>query len=385
MILRIINFFATKTRRREGAQENFFALLFAFVSSWQILSHILNLFLSPIVHSTFVIEVIFNIEKKLWRDKYICMSNFANMSPAFEREKNIKAATYTAIVCAMLFIIFFFAKWTLPQIIQPPLQEGIEVNLGYSDQGSGTVAPQAPGEPAAAKEENVSPPAAAKPQPIGTEENIKGDENEADDAPAVNKTTKPVVKHTTEPKTTPVKPRENIKPVVRSAPAKTRANTQPVSNPAPAPPRPKALYKGGSNNGSGGNGADSYNGVSNQGIAGGRGDQGNPNGNPNSDSYKGNASSGNSGVRIRSGLSGRRFTRLPSFEDDFNENAKVAVDIRVDKSGNVIAAVVNPRGTTTTNGTIRSIATRKAMQLKLNAGEEDEQTGTILFDFKLKG
>jgi len=62
----------------------------------------------------------------------------------------------------------------------------------------------------------------------------------------------------------------------------------------------------------------------------------------------------------------------------------VAVDIRVDKNGSVIAAVVNPRGTTTTNGTIRSIATRKAMQLKLNAGE-DEQTGTILFDFKLKG
>lgn len=307
------------------------------------------------------------------------------MSPAFEREKNIKAATYTAIICALLFIIFFFAKWTLPQITQPPLQEGIEVNLGNSDQGVGDVAPQVPGEPAAAKEESTSPPPAAKPQPTAAEENINGDENEADDAPVVNKTTKPVVKHTTTPKEKPVKPRETTKQVVRSTPARTQPNAQPVTNPTPAPPRPKAIYKGGSGNGAGGNGADSYNGVRNQGIAGGRGDQGNPNGNPNSDSYKGNASSGNSGVRIRSGLNGRRFTRLPSFEDDFNENAKVAVDIRVDKSGNVTSAVVNPRGTTTTNATIRSIATRKAMQLKLNAGEEDEQTGTILFDFKLKG
>ncbi len=314
------------------------------------------------------------------------MSNFANMSPAFEREKNIKAATYTAIVCTMLLIIFFFAKWTLPQIVQPPLQEGIEVNLGDNDEGSGDVAPQVPGEPAAAKEENASPPPpATRSQPPEQEENINGDENEADDAPVVNKTIKPVEKHTTAPKTTPVKQRENTPPVVRSTPAKTQAHTQPVLNPAPAPPKAKALYKGGSGNGAGGNGADTYNGVRNQGTAGGRGDQGNPNGNPNSDSYKGNASSGNSGVRIRSGLSGRRFTRLPSFEDDFNENAKVAVDIRVDKSGNVIAAVVNPRGTTTTNGTIRSIATRKALQLKLNAGDEDEQTGTILFDFKLKG
>lgn len=314
------------------------------------------------------------------------MSNLVNMAPAFEREKNIKAAAYTAIVCALLFIIFFFAKWTLPQIAQPPFEEGIEVNLGNSDQGLGDVAPQIPGEPAAAKEEEYSPPAQSAPSPpVAQEENITRDENEADDAPVVNKTPKPAVKHTTVPNNTPVKPRETTPPVAKSTPAKPQSNTQPVANTTPAPPRPKAIYKGGASNGPGGNGADSYNGVRNQGIAGGRGDQGNPNGNPNSDSYRGNASSGNSGVRIRSGLNGRRFTRLPSFEDDFNENAKVAVDIRVDKNGNVIAAAVNPRGTTTTNGSIRSIATRKAMQLKLNGGDEDEQTGTILFDFKLKG
>lgn len=307
------------------------------------------------------------------------------MSPAFEREKNIKAATYTGIACALLFIVFFFVKWTLPQIAPPVMEEGIEVNLGNSDEGLGDVAPQIPGEPAAAKEETYSPPAQSTPAPpVAQEENIQGDENETDDAPVVNKDPKPVVRKNI-PTPTPVKPRETTRPVANTTPAKPRPNTQPVANPTPAPPQPKAIYKGGTSNGPGGNGADSYNGVRNQGIAGGRGDQGSPNGNPNSDSYKGNAASGNSGVRIRSGLSGRRFTRLPSFEDDFNENAKVAVDIKVDKNGNVVSALVNPRGTTTTNGTIRSIATRKAMQLKLNAGDDDEQTGTILFDFKLKG
>jgi len=311
------------------------------------------------------------------------MSNTTNMSLAFEREKNLKAAGYTAVVCTLLLIVFFFAKWTLPQIAQPTFDEGIEVNLGNSDQGLGDVAPQVPGEPSAAKEE-VSPPAKSVSSPAAAEENIEGDENEADDAPVVNKTPKPAVKHATIPDPSRVKARENTRPVAHTTPARSQA-TQPVANTPPAPPKPKALYHGGSSNGQGGNGADTYNGVRNQGIAGGRGDQGNPNGNPNSDSYKGNSSSGNSGVRIRSGLSGRRFTRLPSFEDDFNENAKVAVDIRVDKNGNVVSAVVNPRGTTTTNGTVRSIATRKAMQLKLNSGEEDEQTGTILFDFKLKG
>src|SRR4051794_3964043 len=111
------------------------------------------------------------------------MSQYADMSPAFEREKNIKAATYTAIVCAALFIIFFFAKWTLPQISQPPVEEGIEVNLGNSDQGLGDIAPELPGEPAAAQEESYSPPQQSQPAPTAAaEENIKGDENEADDA-----------------------------------------------------------------------------------------------------------------------------------------------------------------------------------------------------------
>ncbi|MDB5246159.1 MAG: hypothetical protein JWQ40_553 [Segetibacter sp.] len=312
------------------------------------------------------------------------MSNSSTMSPAFEREKNIKAATYTSVICVLLFITFFFARWTLPQITPPVIEEGIEVNLGNSDEGLGDVAPEIPGDPSNAPEEQYTPPAqSAAAPPVAQEENITGDENEADDAPTVNNNPKPVVKRTL-PTPEPAKPRENA-PVAKSTPARTKPNTQPVSNPTPAPPQPKAVYRGGTSNGTGGNGADSYNGVRNQGIAGGKGDQGSPNGNPNSDSYKGNASHGNSGVRISKGLNGRRFTRLPSFEDDFNENAKVAVDIRVDKNGNVVSAVVNPRGTTTTNGGIRSIATRKAMQLKLNSGDEDEQTGTILFDFKLRG
>ena len=293
------------------------------------------------------------------------------MAPAFEREKNIKAATYTAIVCTALIIIFFFAKWTLPQIPPPPMDPGIEVNLGNSDEGLGDVAPQVPGEPSAAKDESYSPPKTSQPAP--QEENIAGDENETDEeAPVVHKATQPVIK-------TP--------PVNRDVVSKPRVKTPPVvnPNPTPAPPRPKAIYKGGTSNGPGGNGADTYNNVRNQGIAGGNGDQGTPNGNPNSDSYKGNASRGNSGVRITRGLGGRRFTRLPSFEDDFNENAKVAVDITVDAAGNVTSAVVNPRGTTTTNGNVRGIALRKARQLKLSAGSADEQTGTIVFDFKLRG
>jgi len=46
---------------------------------------------------------------------------------------------------------------------------------------------------------------------------------------------------------------------------------------------------------------------------------------------------------------------------------------------------VNPKGTTTTNPSIRNIALKKAKTLKLNAGSESEQVGTLVFSFKLRG
>lgn len=299
------------------------------------------------------------------------MTNQQTMAASFEKEKNLKASAYTGTICVLLFITFFFMQWTLPQIPPPDFGEGIEVNLGNSETGLGDIAPRIPGDPSASEEAVSAPPKSAAPT---AEQKITPDEYDDGDAPAVNKT--------------PAKP--STKPVIEPSTVK-KNTTATVTNPVPAPPKPKAVFKGGSSTTSSGNGADSYNGVRDQGIAGGKGDQGNPNGNPNSDSYKGNAASGNGGsggtggVSIRSGLDGRRITRLPSFEDDFNENARVAVDITVDRAGNVIAAVVNLSGTTTTNQNIRNIALRKARGLKLNTGNADEQTGTLVFNFKLRG
>jgi hypothetical protein len=104
-------------------------------------------------------------------------------------------------------------------------------------------------------------------------------------------------------------------------------------------------------------------------------------GNPNSDSYTGGGK-GNSGVTISRGLSGRHITGTPSFTDDFNQNAKVAVDVHVDANGNVTEADYNPRGSTTSDGSMKVIAIRKAKQVKFNSGG-DESVGTIIFNFKV--
>lgn len=286
---------------------------------------------------------------------------------SFEQEKNLKAGAFTAAVCLIIALLLVFVTWQLPQITppDPPLEmQGIEVNIGTGETGFGTDQPLLPGDPAPAVTS-----APAQTVTDNTASDNAADDDASDVAVAKTTTPKPVVK-------TPV---EEVK--------RSTVATKPVTNPTPAPPKPKAVFNGKTApgaNGTGGNGADSYYKGSNQGIAGGKGDQGKPGGVPNSDSYTGNGK-GNGGVAIRSGLDGRRISRVPSFEDEFNENAKVAVDVVVNASGAVTSATVNPRGTTTTNNNIRQIALRKARQLKFNAADDEEQKGTLIFDFKLKG
>ncbi len=295
------------------------------------------------------------------------MNYSTTMQIGFEREKNWKASAITATVCLLLFLLFFYLQWTLPQIPIPVTGEGIEVNLGNSETGIGDIAPTIPGSPSVKEDDIKTAPTTSKPEPSNAK--INADEN-GDEAVNNTTTAKPKIESKT---AAVVKPTNKL--VTNAVAAK------------PVEPKPKAVFKGGTSTTTSGNESDSYNGVKNQGIAGGKGDQGNPNGNPNADSYKGNASSGTAGngVTIRSGLDGRRITKLPSFEDEFNENAKVAIDITVDQSGNVIAASVNPKGTTTTNQSIRNIALKKARTLKLNQGSESEQVGTLVFNFKLRG
>ncbi len=316
-----------------------------------------------------------------------------NSNNYYSNNTNAKAWGLTALTCLILAFIFVFITWQNTVLAQPSNIDdgGVEVNFGNSDFGSGDVPPMVPGDPAPEAQESTPTPQASTPAPTQEEPTSK-DVADNNDAEATAIKTSPKPKKIEHPAEKPAPEKRVTKPVDNPAPTTARkpAATMPSTASTPKPAAPKAVYKGG--NGKGGNGADSYNGVNSQGIAGGRGDQGKMGGNPNSDSYTGTGKGtggsgsgyGSSGVQVISGLSGRRFAGFPSFEDSFNENAKVSVDITVDAEGHVSNASINPRGTTTTNGNIRSIALRRARQLKFNKGS-DTQTGTVSFNFRLKG
>ena len=288
---------------------------------------------------------------------------------SFETEKNMKAGGLTLSICVLLLLVLLYVSWTQPVNPPPVTDEGIEVNLGNSDKGFGDKQPYLPGEPSAVEKEKYTPPkqAAVVKEPV---KDVETDDNNKEDAPVVKKAV------VTKPNATKLPEKEVVRTKVK--PVKV-PETLP-EKPKPAP-RPKAVFHGVNGNGNGGNAADDFKPGGDQGIAGGHGDQGAPGGNPNSNNYAGGGH-GNSGVAISRGLGGRRIASSPRFTDDFNENAKVAVDVTVDANGNVTSAQYTPRGSTTSNANYKEIAEHKARQVKFTPGN-DESTGTIVFNFKV--
>jgi hypothetical protein len=293
------------------------------------------------------------------------------MTDHFESKKNIRASGYTLLICILIAIILVFVTWTLPHIPPPVTEDGIEVNLGNSEQGLGKDQPFMPGQPSPRDEQKYTPPK----QAVVTktpEKDVETDDKETD-APAIKK---PVL----------------TKPDAKKIPDQDLAKNKPVKvvqtvvQPAPVPPRPKAVFHGVNGDGKGGNDADSYKPGSNQGIAGGRGDQGKPGGDPNATNYTGGGR-GNSGVNISKGLAGRYFTRTYKYEGDFNENATVYIDVTVDKNGNVLSADYQPRGSTTSENYYKEKAIEivKKSRLNVDPNGADEQTGTVYVKFKVRG
>lgn len=135
----------------------------------------------------------------------------------------------------------------------------------------------------------------------------------------------------------------------------------------------------------------------------GNGQQGNPDGQVNGrgplngggSPGSGGGSGGGNGGGIGNGngkgigsgfsLAGRSWRQQPSLNESFSDEGKVLVDIMVDKMGNVVSAVPNPGGSTTTSARLYELAVKAAKNAKFNVVETaGNQRGTITIVFKLK-
>ncbi len=291
------------------------------------------------------------------------------MSDSFEAKKNTRASMFTLGVAGLLLLIFFLVKMDFPTFELPSTDNSVEVNLNIPDEiapvvrggggGGGGNPVQATGERGTA----YSPP-----QP-GQKEDVKDidDNNE--------KETPPILKPDN-PKPTATKINDNKS--IAKTPPKEVVET-------PAPPKPKAVLGktlGGS--GTGGGVVDNYDRSGGKGNGNGVGTGNGQNGG------SGNGAGGGNGTGTGLGTGPKSFGTKAisitnqSFEDEFNENAKVAMDIVADERGHVLSATFQPRGSTTSNRKLIDIAERRAFELKLGSSDGG-QKGTVIFNFKLRG
>lgn len=289
------------------------------------------------------------------------MSNAIYMTDLFERQKRVKASLITAGITIALFLLTILLKWSLPTVPIPVEDTYIEINIGNDDAGFGSDQPLLPGDPAPAQQVAYTPPQAVQQATADDARDVETEDNN-NDAPVVRR---------------PVNPKPNATRIdAENKTVKATPAAEPVAT-TPAPPKPKAVLGrtvGGTGNG--GNGADTYQRGGSEGIAGGTGDQGRPGGSPNGTAYSGTPK--NFGVRV---------LNIPSqsFEDDFNQNAKIAVEVTADANGKVTSAVLTPKGSSGTATTeMRNTALRLARQLKLGS-TDGGQKGTVVFDFKVRG
>jgi len=267
------------------------------------------------------------------------------------REDNYypKAFLFTGIILGLFLLLAYLIVFSMP-----PKQEegtgGILVNYGTTDEGMGKDYTSVE-EPSQAEKANKSKPDKIKPEAKPTEK-VSADNSD-----------KKVVTQTTEdaPEVAPnsKKPSNTVATKTEVKEAKPQVNQN-------------ALYKGKKNDGTG------------EGDGTGKkpGNQGKITGTTLTNNYNGTGS-GNGG---NLNMTQRSFLTKPSVSDGNRRAGKIVVDIRVDKTGNVVYARAGARGTTISDSDLLQKCENAVLGVKLNASENapDTQVGTVVFVFQVK-
>lgn len=265
-----------------------------------------------------------------------------------KHEKKSFAITATLHVLLILLMLFFGFKY-----LDPPPQQGIAINFGTSDVGSGVEQPTEPVQ---------SAPQTSRPEVTPVETAMKEEvvTQEVEDAPVIEeKKEEPVVQKTQET------PEEKIEePVKEPEPQPEKSTTDALSS----------ILNGPENEGQtdGGEGTDQL-----------AGDKGSPDGDPDAKAYYGTGMGLDGDGNYR--LGGRRALNKEKFVQDCNESGVVVVQIEVNRNGDVIRAVPGVKGTTNNAACLIDPARRAALATRFNsdANAPAKQVGTIIYNFKL--
>lgn len=259
-----------------------------------------------------------------------------------ETEEEKKSFAITSGLFVIMFLLFFYFGLSY---LDPPPENGILINFGTTETGSGEIQPTE-------AIQSAPQPTKSNAQAAPDEEVLSQDIEEA----VVMKETK---------KTTPAKEaaKEEIKPKPTEKPQPSKNTTDALSNILNGP-KSDGKAKGGEGN-------DNL-----------PGDKGSLDGDPYANSYFGSGSGSGDGRGW--GLKGRKLSGSGKEVQKCNEFGTVVVQITVNRSGNVIDAKYT-KGTTNTNPCLvnPAIATAKTYKWQPDPNAPETQIGFIIVNFKL--
>jgi outer membrane biosynthesis protein TonB len=259
-----------------------------------------------------------------------------------ETEEEKKSFAITSIIFVILFVLFFYLGLTS---LDPPPENGIAINFGTTEFGSGNIQPT--------EAIQSAPQATAAKQAASSNDNILSQDIE--EAVVIKQTKKIQPSKETAKEEVKPKPKENPKPSKSTSDALSSILNGPKSD---------GKARGGQGNDN---------------VAG---DKGSLNGDPYANSYYGSGSGTGNGSGW--GLNGRSISSRGKEVQKCNEFGTVVVQITVNRSGNVIAAKYT-KGTTNTNPCLvePALATARKYRWQADANAPATQIGFITVNFKL--
>ncbi|MEZ4969694.1 MAG: energy transducer TonB [Flavobacteriaceae bacterium] len=287
-----------------------------------------------------------------------------------------KSFTLTTILLSVLLLLLFYIGLTY---MDPPIENGISVNFGTTDFGSGRVQPKE-----RIKSEPLNTPIKEpKVQEEKVEEVVEKvpEEKVAKEKPAEKILTQEneesiLIKQQQEAKRKADEAAKKAKAEAERLAQEKREAEERVRKEQQAKKSKLDELIGGINKSegtaSGGEGDDNK-----------TGDKGQPDGDPYATSYYGSPGSGSGTGGY--GLNGRSLVNKGKVQQECNQEGRVVVKIVVDRSGKVVSATPGVRGTTNTHPCLLEPAKATALTHRWNTDSEapSQQVGFVVVNFKL--
>ena len=289
--------------------------------------------------------------------------------PFLDTRHKKKSFTLTTLLLSALLLLLFYIGLTY---LDPPIENGIAINFGTTDFGSGKVQP---------KEKIRQEPRQVEPEPV--------QETPPPSEPQQVAANEPVEKVLTsnDEETIRINQQKEAKRKAEEIAKRKRAEAERIANEKKeAEERKRREQENKKKNLDaliGGIGKSDGTTTGSEGDDSRQGDKGSPEGNPYATSYYGAPGSGSGTGGY--GLNGRSLVSKGAVRQECNEDGRVVVRIVVDRNGRVTKATPGVKGTTNNAPCLLEPARKTALLHKWNLDSKapSQQIGFVVVNFKL--